>query len=71
MVEEALSRGVPNFSSLPHELQPVVDRHFENLVALVCSLQAAGRPQITIDTLVNGLLDSYRADLIQALERQA
>lgn len=68
VVAEELDRGLPQWKDLPQNLRPALERHCENLIGLVGSLHAAGRDGDHIRVLVNGLLKSYGADLVVALE---
>ena len=53
---------------LAPQLSPVLERHHQNLMALVHSLERAGHGPNVIRSSLRALLASYEADLTAALQ---
>lgn len=52
---------------LPPTVQRSLARHRENLASMVLALQAAGLDEASIERHLSVLIDSYRAELSEAL----
>lgn len=68
MVQDEMQRTVSGLGTLPADLRVVVDRHFDNLMQLALSLQAAGQHRDTIRAMVTQLISSYERDLLAVIE---
>lgn len=68
IVKDEMERAVPVPDTLPDDLRPVVDRHFNNLIQLAAALQAAGQDRDMIRMMVARLVASYERDLLAAIE---
>jgi hypothetical protein len=68
VVNEEVARGSLAGDAVPGDLKPAFERHQENLVQLVMSLEAAGKDRQTIRNLVATLLKAYEDDLLAIIE---
>jgi|GEM_PF-6448465 len=64
---ESLAPGLANID-VPPELLPSVSRHRANLARLVEVLKTAGVEDTQIEASVNGVVASYRDELLQAIK---